>query len=201
MNRVFPIGEILRGFWSLLSGMGVTLGQFFKPNVTVNYPYESLKMTPRFRGHIELLKDEATGLTLCTSCQLCAKACPSFCITVEGVKPEGAKRKFANLYRLDFTKCSLCAACVEVCPTDAIRFSKDYNLASTKASDYIMDLYANMKPVYVPPPPPKPVAPTPVAAKSPEGQAPACPGGNVPPSPGGSGAPGEVAPPSKEKAP
>jgi len=186
MNRVFPIGEILRGFWSLLSGMGVTLGQFFKPNVTVNYPYESLKMTPRFRGHIELLKDQETGLTLCTSCQLCAKACPSACITVEGVKPDGAKRKFANLYRLDFTKCSLCAACVEVCPTDAIRFSKDYNLASTKASDYVMDLFANMKPVYVPPPPPKPAAPALATAKplgeaGPAAATPAAPA--VPPTP------------------
>ncbi|MFH0907287.1 MAG: NADH-quinone oxidoreductase subunit I [bacterium] len=165
----FTLGEILRGFWSLISGMGVTIEQFFKPNVTLHYPYESLKMTPLFRGHIELLKDKETGLTLCTSCQLCAKACPSFCIKVEGVKPEGAKRKFANLYSLDFTKCSLCGACVEVCPFDAIRFSRDYNLASTNASDYVMDLYKTMKEIEVPKKPeaPKPPVKPPAPEKAP----------------------------------
>ena len=51
----------------------------------------------------------------------------------------------ATMYQLDFTRCSLCGACVEVCPTDAIRFSKNYNLASTRREDYVMDLYKDMK--------------------------------------------------------
>ncbi len=145
MIKPFPIGEILRGFWSLLSGMGVTLGQFFKPNVTMHYPYETVKMAPRFRGHIEMLKEADTGHPVCTACTLCAKACPSFCIKVEGVKPEGMKRRVSSLYVLDFTKCSLCGACVEVCPVDAIRFSRDYNLAGTKRELYVMDLLKDMK--------------------------------------------------------
>ena len=145
MRRPFNIGQIVRGFWSLLSGMSVTIQQFFKPTVTLYYPYESLKMSARFRGHIELLKEKESGLTVCTACKLCEKACPSFCIKVDGGKPEGAKRRFASLYELDFTRCSLCGACVEVCPIDAIRFSKDYNLASTRREDYVMDLYKNMK--------------------------------------------------------
>jgi len=145
MKRVFPIGEILQGFWSLLVGMKVTIIQFFKPQITVHYPHESLKMAPRYRGHIEMLKEEATGLPVCTSCKLCEKACPSFCIKVEGGKVEGVKRRVASLYTLDFTKCSLCGACVEVCPVDAIRFSKDYNLAGFARTDYVMDLMAGMK--------------------------------------------------------
>jgi formate hydrogenlyase subunit 6/NADH:ubiquinone oxidoreductase subunit I len=36
--------EIATGFNSLVTGMRITLGQFFKPSVTVQYPHESLKM-------------------------------------------------------------------------------------------------------------------------------------------------------------
>lgn len=145
MKGAFPLVETLRGFWSLLSGMGVTMGQFFRPTVTLHYPYEALKMAPRFRGHIEMLKEPATGQPVCTACNLCAKACPSTCIVVEGAKSEALKRRVSSRYVLDFTKCSLCGACVEVCPVDAIRFSRDYNLAGLSRSDYVMDLLANMK--------------------------------------------------------
>ena len=57
--------EIATGFNSLLTGMRITLGQFFKPSVTVQYPHESLKMPERFRGHIELVRDPATGKAIC----------------------------------------------------------------------------------------------------------------------------------------
>lgn len=145
MNPARPILDIARGFWSLLVGMGVTLVQFFRPTVTLRYPYESLKMPARYRGHIELLKDPETGLSLCTGCKLCEKACPSSCISVEGAKPEGMKRRVATLYRLEFATCSLCGACVEVCPVDAIRFSKDYNTVARTRDAFSMDLFTNMK--------------------------------------------------------
>ena len=32
---------------------------------------------------------------------------------------------------MNFTTCSLCGSCVEVCPIEALKFSRDYNLAST----------------------------------------------------------------------
>jgi NADH-quinone oxidoreductase subunit I len=137
--------EIFTGFYSLVTGMRITLGQFFKPTVTVQYPHESLKMPKRFRGHIELVRSSETGKPLCFVCKLCEKACPSDCITVEGVKPEGAKRKTVNFYRLDFTKCSLCGSCVEACRDGAIRYSHEYNLASTNKDDFIMDLFKRLE--------------------------------------------------------
>jgi len=137
--------EIATGFNSLLTGMRITLGQFFKPIVTVQYPHESLKMPERFRGHIVLLLDPETGKPACIACKLCERACPSDCITVEGAKLDGAKRKSVTQYKLDFTKCSLCGACVEACHDDAIRFSHDYNLASTNKDDYIMDLFKRLE--------------------------------------------------------
>jgi NADH-quinone oxidoreductase subunit I len=137
--------EIYTGVKSLFIGMKITIGQFFKPIVTVQYPHETLKIPARFRGHIELVRDEATGKPKCFVCKLCEKACPSDCITVEGIKPEGARRKTVNYYRLDFTKCSLCGSCVEACRDSAIRFSREYNLASTSKEDFIMDLFKRLE--------------------------------------------------------
>jgi NADH-quinone oxidoreductase subunit I len=137
--------EIYTGLKSLFIGLGITIGQFFKPTVTVHYPHETLKIPARFRGHIELVRDPATGKPKCFVCKLCEKACPSDCITVEGIKPEGAKRKTVTNYRLDFTKCSLCGSCVEACRDGAIRFSREYNLASTNKEDYIMDLFKRLE--------------------------------------------------------
>jgi NADH-quinone oxidoreductase subunit I len=104
--------EIYGGFKSLLIGMRITLGQFFRPTVTVRYPHQSLKMPPRYRGHIELVGNPETGKPLCFVCKLCERACPSDCINVEGAKLEGDKRKSVTSYKLDFTKCSLCGSCV-----------------------------------------------------------------------------------------
>ena len=137
--------EVYCGLKSLFIGMRITLGQFFKPTITVHYPYETLKIPPRFRGHIELVRDPSTGKPKCFVCKLCEKACPSDCITVEGVKPEGAKRKTVTNYRLDFTKCSLCGSCVEACRDGAIRFSREYNLASTSKEEFIMDLFQRLE--------------------------------------------------------
>ena len=137
--------EIVTGFNSLVTGMRITLGQFFKPTVTVQYPHESLKMPTRFRGHIELVRDPETGKAKCFACKLCERACPSDCIVVEGAKLDGAKKKSVTQYVLDFTKCSLCGSCVEACRDGAIRFSREYNLASTSKEDYIMDLFQRLE--------------------------------------------------------
>jgi NADH-quinone oxidoreductase subunit I len=137
--------EIATGFNSLVTGMRITLGQFFKPSVTVQYPHESLKMPERFRGHIELVRDPTTGKAVCFACKLCERACPSDCITVEGAKLDGAKKKSVTHYMLDFTKCSLCGSCVEACRDGAIRYSHEYNLASTNKEDYIMDLFQRLE--------------------------------------------------------
>jgi len=137
--------DLVIGFNSLITGMRITLGQFYQPVVTVQYPHEALKMPERFRGHIELVRDPTTGKAICFACKLCERACPSDCIAVEGAKLEGAKKKSVTHYVLDFTKCSLCGSCVEACRDGAIRFSKEYNLASTNKEEYIMDLFQRLE--------------------------------------------------------
>lgn len=140
--------EIFSGAWSLVVGLGITMQNFkenFRKPLTLQYPYETLKMTPRFRGHIELVRDEESGEARCVACGMCEKACPSGCITVAGEKAEGGKKKMVSSYRLDFTRCSLCGLCVESCKFEAITFSKDYNLAGVRKEDFIFDLYKRLK--------------------------------------------------------
>jgi NADH-quinone oxidoreductase subunit I len=130
---------------SLLIGLSITAREFFKPVVTEQYPWVVPEMTPRYRGHIELVKDEETGKPKCVVCGMCQRGCPSGCITLAGKKPEGAKKKALTKYHLDFTTCSLCGTCVESCNFGAIQFSHDYNLASTRKEDYIFDLLKRLE--------------------------------------------------------
>lgn len=132
--------ELFTGSKSLLVGLGITFKYMLKPVITLQYPHKSLKMTPRFRGHIDLIRDQESGTDKCIVCGMCQKNCPSNCITVAGEKVEGAKKKSLTLYTLDFTRCSLCGICVESCPTGAIDFSKDYNLAGRRREAYVFDL-------------------------------------------------------------
>ena len=132
--------DLFGGTKSLVVGLGITFKHMLKPVVTLQYPHESLKMSARFRGHIELLGDEETGASKCVVCGMCQRTCPSGCITLAGEKPEGAKKKVLTSYVLDFTKCSLCGQCVESCKFGAITFSKDYNLAGPRKEAYVFDL-------------------------------------------------------------
>lgn len=136
--------EIFSGLWSLIIGLSITFREFFSPTVTVQYPYEQVVMPERFRGHIQLRGDEQ-GNAKCVVCMMCQRACPSGCITLAGKKKEGEKKKTLSSYTLDFTKCSLCGSCVESCNFDALEFSKEYKLASTRKEDFIMDLMQRLE--------------------------------------------------------
>jgi NADH-quinone oxidoreductase subunit I len=139
------LNDVIGGFKSLLVGVNITTREFFKPVVTEQYPHFVPVMKERFRGHIQLIKNEETGEPNCVVCGMCQRACPSGCITVKGEKPEGAKKKVLTSYVLNFTTCSLCGSCVESCNFNAIEFSKDYNLASTRKEDYIFDLLKRLE--------------------------------------------------------
>jgi NADH-quinone oxidoreductase subunit I len=146
MSLLTAIRDTCLGLKSLVIGMRITAREAARPSITVQYPRETLKMPDRFRGHIKLLIDPETGKPRCTACTLCAKACPSGCIVLDGVKREGDKKKSVSKYELDFTTCSLCGSCVEICPSDAIDFSKEYNVVSLDRGTFEhMDLYAKLE--------------------------------------------------------
>ena len=137
--------DIFAGAKSLITGLCITGREFFRPVVTEQYPYEAPTLPARFRGHIELIANEETGEPNCVVCGMCQRACPSDCISLEGKKAEGGKGKVLTRYILDFTKCSLCGSCVESCNFNAIRFSREYNLASFDKNDFVMDLMKRLE--------------------------------------------------------
>lgn len=146
MSMLTAVRDTYKGFKSLIIGMRITAREAAKPIITVQYPHDTLPMPPRFRGHIQLTLDPETGRPRCSACTLCAKACPSGCIDLDGLKREGDKKKSVSKYVLDFTKCSLCGSCVEVCPSDAIEFSKQYNVVSLNRETFDhIDLYQKIE--------------------------------------------------------
>jgi NADH-quinone oxidoreductase subunit I len=66
----------------LVSGMYLTLKYFFKPKVTINYPFEKGPISPRFRGE-HALRRYPNGEERCIACKLCEAICPAQAITIE----------------------------------------------------------------------------------------------------------------------
>jgi len=92
-------------------------------------------MTPselpaRSRGVIALLEEN------CTSCMLCARECPDWCIYIdshsEQVEVPGGRprqRHVLDRFAIDFSLCMYCGICIEVCPFDALYWSPEYAYA------------------------------------------------------------------------
>ena len=137
--------EFYTGGMSLVEGLGVTMKALFQPIVTVQYPREEIDITPNYRGHIDLILDPETNMSLCIACGMCERSCPSECIKVKGKKLEGKKKKTPTLFKLDFTKCSLCGTCVEVCPKSALEYSQEYNLADFTKEAFHFNLLKRLK--------------------------------------------------------
>ena len=72
------------GGLAILKGMAFAIRQVFRPNMTVRYPEELNDISPRHRGRLILVYDEA-GALKCETCFQCAQACPIECIDMGGV--------------------------------------------------------------------------------------------------------------------
>ena len=134
------IKEILDGTKTLLTGMKVTLDNFRKPPVTSQYPMEKIEMSEAFRNVIVLIEKEDIGSHDCIDCKLCERVCPSFCIYLDGERPEGLRRKRSTKFEVDFALCSDCGLCLDVCPTDTLGYSKIHDEAGYNRSDFLYDL-------------------------------------------------------------
>jgi NADH:ubiquinone oxidoreductase subunit E len=87
---------------AIVKGMIFAIRQVFRPNLTVRYPEELNEISPRHRGRLILLYDEA-GALKCETCFQCAHACPIECIDMGGVDTRdrfhvhwGAAEQFAE---------------------------------------------------------------------------------------------------------
>ncbi len=112
----------------LVQGLALTLRYIFKPNVTINYPYEKGPLSSRFRGE-HALRRYPNGEERCIACKLCEAVCPAQAITIEAEpRADGSRR--ARRYDIDMTKCIYCGLCQEACPVDAIVEGPNYEFAT-----------------------------------------------------------------------
>jgi len=112
----------------LLKGLALTLKYFFKAKVTLNYPYEKGKISPRFRGQHALRRYE-NGEERCIGCKLCEVVCPAQAITIETAPREDGSRRTIR-YDIDMIKCIYCGLCEEACPVDAIVLGPNFEFAT-----------------------------------------------------------------------
>ena len=124
-SKVFSASRAIAG------GMWITFKYMWKPSITVQYPAEKLVPYEKFRGALLFDAD------VCISCNLCVKACPSTCISLENAttpdpKNPALKKKIAKVdwYTIDYGKCNFCRLCEEACPTKpkSVWHSLDYEV-------------------------------------------------------------------------
>jgi NAD(P)H-quinone oxidoreductase subunit I len=104
-------------------GMSVTFDHMKRRPVTVQYPYEKLVPSERFRGRIHYEFDK------CISCEVCVRVCPINLPVVDWEYNKATKKKVLKHYSIDFGVCIFCGNCVEYCPTNCLSMTEEYELA------------------------------------------------------------------------
>lgn len=112
-------------FPAIVKGMFITFSHLFKKRPTIMYPEVQKEYAPVYRGRHVLKRDE-NGAERCTSCGMCAVACPAEAITMEsGERKKGEEglyreEKYAKTYEINMLRCIFCGLCEEACPKEAI---------------------------------------------------------------------------------
>ncbi len=116
---------------AVLSGLKLTTRHFLRnvlgkrDVVTINYPEETRRISPRYRGRHRLTMRE-DGFIKCVACYMCEEICPANCIHIEaGEEQDKSVEKYPVVFDIDELRCVFCGLCVEACPKDAIRMDTD----------------------------------------------------------------------------
>jgi len=117
------IKEIGQAAKYMLQGLSVTLDHMGRRPVTIQYPYEKLIPSERYRGRIHYEFDK------CIACEVCVRVCPINLPVVDWVMNKQTKKKELRNYSIDFGACIFCGNCVEYCPTNCLSMTEEYELS------------------------------------------------------------------------
>ena len=124
----------------LIKGLAATARTLSRPSHTAEYPDAQPHLPPRSRGVIALQEEN------CTSCMLCARECPDWCIyidshkeTIPATTPGGRdrQRNVLDRFAIDFSLCMYCGICIEVCPFDALHWSPEFEYSELDIRDLL----------------------------------------------------------------
>lgn len=124
---------------AIIKGMLITFSHLFKKTPTLKYPEQKRQYAPVYRGQHVLKRDE-NGAERCTSCGMCAVACPAEAIVMESAERKKGEEhlyreeKYASKYEINMLRCIFCGLCEEACPKEAI-FLTDKTVPSTFERD------------------------------------------------------------------
>jgi NAD(P)H-quinone oxidoreductase subunit I len=105
-------------------GLSVTFDHMGRRSVSVQYPYEKVIPSERYRGRIHFEFDK------CISCEVCVRVCPINLPVVDWEFNRETKKKKLLHYSIDFGVCIFCGNCVEYCPTNCLSMTEEYELAA-----------------------------------------------------------------------
>ena len=112
---------------AILAGLRLTVRHFFRnifgkrDVVTIQYPEQKRRISPRYRGRHRLTVRE-DGFIKCVACFMCEEICPAHCIHIEsGEVEDKSVEKYPVVFDIDELRCVFCGLCVDACPKDAIR--------------------------------------------------------------------------------
>jgi Ni,Fe-hydrogenase III small subunit/Pyruvate/2-oxoacid:ferredoxin oxidoreductase delta subunit len=101
----------------------VSLARLRQGHRTIAYPEQEPALPDRFRGLPVIDASKCPE-----GCRECADACPTDAIKTDGKRVS-----------LDLGRCLFCTDCVQSCPQGAIRYTQDYQLATRKREDLILE--------------------------------------------------------------
>uniref|UniRef100_A0AB39U375 NAD(P)H-quinone oxidoreductase subunit I, chloroplastic n=1 Tax=Ophioglossum hongii TaxID=3238578 RepID=A0AB39U375_9MONI len=105
-------------------GFTITLDHMNRLPTTVQYPYEKLIPSERFRGRIHFEFDK------CIACEVCVRVCPINLPVVDWEFKRSVGKKQLKSYTIDFGVCIFCGNCVEYCPTNCLSMTEEYELST-----------------------------------------------------------------------